>query len=421
MKKFRSDFDMLSLLLYLALLCLGWVAIYAASNQYDLVDVDFFDKLYGKQLLFMMISLSLGVAIYWIPFYYRRLVWLAYFMGLLLLAGLFVFGKRINGAISWYQFGGITLQPSEFAKITTLLLLAKLFERRQQLFDFVNIYVAGILVVFCPVLLVLLQPDPGSMLIYLSLLFIFMREGIAMGYLSMSILLFSLFLLYLWFGFYITLILFSVFYFLSYYLNNRYHIFYSDVRKIFIYSFFIVMVAVLKLVDYTYHYVFEERHRNRINLTLGLYEDTQGIGYNRNQSILSIRLGNLYGKGFLKGERTLGNFVPEQTTDYIFSTVAEQFGFIGALLVLILFTGFILRIFYLAEQQKNTFHRVFGYGFALIFLGHFFINIGMAIGVLPTVGIPLPLFSYGGSSLMSFTILFFLFLKFNKENKGVFL
>jgi rod shape determining protein RodA len=176
-------------------------------------------------------------------------------------------------------------------------------------------------------------------------------------------------------------------------------------------TLFVSISVFIFSVDYVYNHIFEQRHRDRFNILLGKNTDTRGVGYNTNQSVLTIKSGGFSGKGYLQGDRTQGNFVPEQHTDYIFSTVGEEWGFIGTALLVLIFTLFVLRILKLAERQKTTFSRVYGYGIASLFFFHYLINIGMVIGLFPTIGIPLPFFSYGGSGLWGFTLLLFVFIK----------
>jgi rod shape determining protein RodA len=325
--------------------------------------------------------------------------------------GLFVFGKKINGATSWYDFGNFSLQPSEFAKFATAIALAKLLNDRQYDLKLVKNQIKAFVIILLPALLISVQPDPGSALVYCSFLFVLHREGLPIPFISIGMTAVVLFLLTLAFGFqtvllgtYILLTLFLSY--LSYHKKISLKFRWRKIAGIYA-----ILGLFLFSVNSIYNDVFEQRHRDRFNILLGKTTDTKGVGYNTNQSVLTVKSGGFSGKGYLQGDRTQGKFVPEQDTDYIFSTVGEEWGFVGAGLLVVVFAVFVLRIIYLAERQKTTFSRVYGYGIAAVFFFHYFINIGMVIGLFPTIGIPLPFLSYGGSSLWGFTILLFLFVK----------
>ena len=325
--------------------------------------------------------------------------------------GLFAFGKTINGATSWYSLGNFSLQPSEFVKFATALALARLVSDRQYDLKLVKNQVKAIVLIFLPAALITLQPDPGSALVYISFFFVLYREGLPLHFITIGAIAILLFLLTLAFGFqsvllvcYVFLVLFILYVLLYKKKSLKFHW-----AKIF--GLFAIVGLFLFSVDYVFNSVFEQRHRDRFNILLGKNNDTKGVGYNTNQSVLTVKSGGFSGKGFLQGDRTRGDFVPEQHTDYIFSALGEEWGFLGSSLLVLLFTAFVLRILYLAERQKTTFSRVYGYGIAAVFFFHYTINIGMVIGLFPTIGIPLPFFSYGGSALWGFTVLLFLFIK----------
>jgi rod shape determining protein RodA len=334
---------------------------------------------------------------------------------MLSLIGLFLFGSTVNGATSWYNFGFLSLQPSEFAKAATVLAVANfLNEPNRDLANFKSQIVA-FLIIALPSILIVLQPDAGSALIYLSFMFVLYREGLPIYYLAIGLIAVILFVITLYFGFVTTiLIIFSILTLIFVYIVN-FKKFQLKREWYKVISFYLFIGLFIFSVDYVYNNVFEQRHRDRFDIMLGRSSDTRGIGYNTNQSMITIGSGGFTGKGFLEGDRTQGNFVPEQHTDYIFSTVGEEWGFLGSSAVIIIFVAFLLRIVKVAERQKSKFKRIFGYSVASIFFFHFMINIGMVIGILPTIGIPLPFFSYGGSSLWGFTILLFIFIRLDAD------
>lgn len=404
--------DLTLVLLYLFLIAFGWMNIYAASVTEQAHEILDFGTKYGKQLLWISLSFVLIVILLFFDAKtYEKFASILYILSLSSLLGLFVFGKTINGATSWYSLGNFSLQPSEFVKFATALALARLVSDRQYDLKLVKNQVKAIVLIFLPAALITLQPDPGSALVYISFFFVLYREGLPLHFITIGAIAILLFLLTLAFGFqsvllvcYVLLVLFILYVLLYKKKSLKFHW-----AKIF--GLFAIVGLFLFSVDYVFNSVFEQRHRDRFNILLGKNNDTKGVGYNTNQSVLTVKSGGFSGKGFLQGDRTRGDFVPEQHTDYIFSALGEEWGFIGSSLLVLLFTAFVLRILYLAERQKTTFSRVYGYGIAAVFFFHYTINIGMVIGLFPTIGIPLPFFSYGGSALWGFTVLLFLFIK----------
>ncbi len=343
--------------------------------------------------------------------FYEQFSSVFYVLSMLTLIGLFLFGKTIKGATSWYAIGGFTLQPSEFAKAATALAIARLITDKQFDFKKRKYQIQAFLVIFVPVILITLQPDPGSALVYFSFFFVFYREGLPSYYISVGIGAILLFIATLVFG-YIALLafIFVVFASLSIYLySKKQRVFKRNMFSI-IGTYIIISLYVLS-ISFIFNNVFKQRHRDRFNIVLNKETDNSGKGYNQQQAAISIASGGLLGKGFLNGDRTQGKFVPEQDTDFIFVTIGEEWGFVGSALVVLLFSLFILRIIYVAERQKSPFSRIYGYSIASIFFFHFVINIGMVLKLLPTIGIPLPFFSYGGSSLWAFAILLFIFVR----------
>jgi len=395
---------------------LGWINIYAASVTDTSQGVLDFSTLYGKQLQWIGFSTVIIVIIIAIDSkFYERFSGVFYIISMLSLVGLFIFGSTVNGATSWYNLGGSSIQPSEFAKGATVLALANYLNEPNRDLSNLKDQLSAFSILLLPAILIILQPDAGSALIYFALIFVLYREGLPAIYLGLGFLAIVLFLLTLYAGFTSSIIIvFSILtLFFVYLLNTKKFQLNREWPKVIMLYVFIGLF--LFSVDYVFNNVFEQRHRDRFSIVLGKNVDTKGIGYNTNQSMLTIGSGGLTGKGFLEGDRTQGNFVPEQDTDYIFSTVGEEWGFIGSSAVIIIFIAFILRIIRVAERQKSKFSRVFGYSIATIFFFHFMINVGMVIGLLPTIGIPLPFFSYGGSSLWGFTILLFVFIRLDAD------
>jgi rod shape determining protein RodA len=368
-----------------------------------------------KQLIFIILTIPLIFIILFVDGkFYEKYASIIYGISLLSLAGLFVFGKTIAGQRCWYGFGSFTLQPSEFAKAATALALAKYLSDTQINLKDVNRQVQALAIVFLPVLLILPQPDPGSALIYSVFVLVLYREGLPSWYVWTGFITILLFVMTLVFEpQYVILI--SLLILIIVHFKSR-----LGDRNIVLSAILFVLISGFVLsVNYVFENVFKQHHRDRFNILLGKSVDMKGIGYNTNQSEIAIGSGGWIGKGFLEGTQTKGGFVPEQHTDYIFTTVGEEWGFIGSLTVIALFVGLFLRLIYLAERQKTKFSRVYGYCVAGILFIHFFVNIAMVVGIFPTIGVPLPFFSYGGSGLWGFTILLFIFLKMdaNKVNE----
>lgn len=408
-----ADVDWLLICIYILLIGFGWMNIYAASSSPDANGLFDFSARYGKQIIWIALCLPIVIIIlFFNSKFYEQFASIFYFISLLALLLLFVFGKEINGARSWFSFGGMSLQPSEFAKTFTALAVAKLMSDRTYNLDLIKNQIKAFIIIFLPAFFILLQPDAGSALIYFSFFFVLNREGLTIKYILMGIGLIVGFILTILYGKAITLswllgILTVIMVYFIYRQGSRFLRF--QWYKIVL-SYVVILLYIL-IVNYTYNSVFKQHHRDRFEVLLGLKIDTKNIGYNTYQSQLTISSGGFAGKGFLKGDITQGNFVPEQDTDYIFSTVGEEWGFIGSTAVIILFMFLIFRIIALSETNPNKFGRIYGYGVASILFFHLFVNVGMVIGLLPTVGIPLPFFSYGGSSLWGFTILLFIFIR----------
>ena len=325
----------------------------------------------------------------------------------MLLIGLFAFGNTVYGHKSWYTFFGISIQPTEIAKFATNLAIAKLLSEIQINLKKIKSLSQVFLIIVIPVILTLMQPDFGSALIFLSFIFVLFREGLNPNFLfflalSLILAIFALLKPILYVSVFLTG-LFGCFYFI---LKKIY-------KKVSIFpllTVFIASCAYVYSINHVYNDLLSQRHKDRIDIFLGKETDIMGVGYNLNQSIIAIGSGGLSGKGYLQGTQTKGRFVPRQHTDYIFSTIGEEWGFYGTSTIIILFATLILRILFRAEQQKNVFGRSYAYGTASLIFMHFFINVGMSIGLVPTIGIPLPFVSYGGSSMFTFTTLVFVYI-----------
>ena len=410
--KGRIKLDWLTIFFYVALVGIGWINIYSASLSDSAAGVFDFSQIYGRQLLFIILSIVLIIFLLAIDAkFYERFSSIIYIISLASLLGLFLFGKNINGATSWYSFGSFGIQPSEFAKAATALALSKYVSDIQTNMSEFKHQLRTFLIIALPALFIIPQPDPGSALIYSAFIFALYREGLHFVYLLLGFFAAALFIFTLAFGvgWVSAGVLMIV---LIVYIKNR-------KRRPNLIKYGTIAVACISFafsVSYIFNNVFEQRHRDRFNIVLGKDTDTKGIGYNTNQSEIAIGSGGWLGKGWTQGTQTKGNFVPEQHTDYIFSTVGEEWGFLGSMIVVTLFIGLILRILVLAERQKNQFSRVYGYSVAAILFLHIFVNIGMVTGLFPTVGIPLPFFSYGGSGLWGFTILLFIFVRLDASN-----
>ena len=412
----KNNLDWISIGIYIALVIMGWLNIYSSSLSSVAEETSIFDfgQIYGKQFMFIILSIPLIFIVLSVDGkFYEKFSSVIYVIGLLSLAGLFVFGKTVKGQANWYSFGSFGLQPSEFVKAATALALAKYLSDVQVNLKDLNRQIQALGILFLPILLIV-PHDPGSALIYSVFILILYREGLPSWYVWTGFIAIVLFMLALVVkpliltGIALLIILF--FYYRSRIINRNW---------ILSTMVFLMVGGFVFSVDYVFVNVFKQHHRDRFNILLGKEVDMKGIGYNTNQSEIAIGSGGWFGKGYLEGTQTKGGFVPEQHTDYIFTTVGEEWGFLGSIVVILLFVCLIMRIIYLAERQKTKFSRVYGYCVAGILFIHFFVNIAMVAGVFPTIGIPLPFFSYGGSGLWGFTILLFIFLKMdaNKVNE----
>jgi len=419
--------DWLLIVIYLVLVIFGWFSIYATTLTEEFSGFVNLTTLYGKQAVWILMSLFIIILILAIEAsFYERFASVFYSISILFLLGLFLFGNTIKGQTNWYSFAGVSLQPAEFVKSTTALAVAKVMSDNlfdiSKLRDFKNV----LLVIFIPFFIIILLPDIGSAIVFLSFIFVLLREKMPTYYFSILFISMLIFIITIKIGMLATLFfLIGLILIYVYYAYKKVPLFFRKNSPAVIGLIVSVFILVFSS-NYTYHNIFKKHHKDRLALWLRLEKDATKLkylkrdyGYNNDQSVKAIATGGLTGKGFLEGDRTNGNFVPEQHTDYIFSAIGEEFGFIGTSIVVILFMILILRIIQRAEIQRSRFARIYGYGVASILFFHFVINIGMVTDLLPTVGIPLPFFSYGGSSLWAFTILLFIFIKLDSNQENV--
>lgn len=456
-----ANLDWLSILIWMVMIGFGWMNIYSANIMEADGGIFDFSQRFGKQLIWIGASILLAMLMLVLDAkYYIYFSYLLYLLLLGTLLGVLVFGKEINGARSWFVIGGFQLQPAEFAKPITALALANLLtSHNYNLKKFWHL-VKALAIIAVPPLLILLQPDLGSVLVYSAFILVLFREGFSANTMIMLVALAVLFIATLLFDKAVVLLIlviltlitymvvarsfkkgavngllialmFGAVYGINYLLNTGVSLFLMGlfaltpvalviivkgfrlreyVQMKILLGLFVSIVFIIS-VDYAMNNILKPHQQHRIYVTLGIEDDPQGVGYNVNQSKIAIGSGGFSGKGYLNGTQTKLHFVPEQSTDFIFCTVGEEWGFLGTTFVILLYVGFMLRMIFLAERQRSSFSRIFGYGFISVMFVHFMVNIGMTIGLLPVIGIPLPFFSYGGSSLWTFTMFLFIFLR----------
>ena len=406
-------YDLVSIALYIGLVSFGIINIYSSSFNGSSTSLFDLSSIVGKQVIFFFLSLVVFIFILFTRNkFFDNSASIVYFLSIILLLGLFVFGVERGGARSWYALGPISFQPSELAKFGTALFLSKFLSIIQTDLKRNRDILIVLIIILVPLILTTIQPDPGSALIFLAFIFPIIREGLNLNYFYFGLYIISTLLLTLIFNFLVSIAILTII-FLTYliYLRNK-KIKVSFLKYIF--SFFI-LISISFSTNYLFENVLKQRHRDRINLVLGKEIDTSGIGYNINQSKIALSNGGFFGTGFLEGTQTKGNFVPRQHTDFIFSTIGEEWGFIGTLTTIVIFSILIIRIITRADKQPNHFRRIYSYCFASLVFFHFFLNVGMSIGLIPSIGIPLPFISYGGSSLLIFSLMFFVYLNFDSS------
>ena len=407
-----KNYDIVSCLLVLSLMIIGLVNIYS-STYFNEMDFFSLDNFFGKQLFFFSICIFIfflcmipDIKIY---FKYGSII---YLLMVFLLIGVLFFGNEVNGSRSWFSIAGFSFQPSEFMKPITALALAKFLSNIHSDIKKLSIQFYSFLIISIPLILIVLQPDPGTALIFLGFYLVLHIVGLPSIYMNIFTGSIFLFLLTILFGKTNMLIfisgLFALFFVYKLYnaLSKTRLVYYAISSRVFILC-----------VDFIFNNIFEQRHRDRFNVVLGLDDDLKGIGYNTNQSQLAFKSGGILGEGFLKGSQTKGDFIPEQHSDYIFATIGEEWGFLGSLVTIIIFSLLLLRIIERTSTQRNLFHKIYSYCVITLILFHFAVNISMVIGIFPSVGIPLPFISYGGSSMLAFTILFAGYIKIDSNKK----
>jgi rod shape determining protein RodA len=456
-----NGIDKISILLFLVLIIMGWFNIYAAVYNEEHKEILDFSQRYGKQFIWIIAALVIAVFVLIIDNrFYFFFSWFIYGAVMLLLILVLVIGNITYGAKSWFELGGLGLQPSEFAKFATALALAGYLNTKRQDLTKLKVMIPAAAIILFPAVLIALQPDMGSAIVFFALFIVLFREGMSpyifvsgllviilfflallMNSLHLTILLIAIAILLVWFttrkwkllfiGTTIFILVTGMMYLFDKYifngLGNEMIIFVSVILSGVVYAFYIynkkaisVLIIYLFLVGsilfvnsvgYAFNNLLQPHQKQRVDIVLGLKSDLHGTGYNVNQSIISIGSGGFTGKGYLQGTQTKFKFVPKQSSDFIFCTVGEEWGFLGSFVVIGIYLTLLLRLIFLAERQRSVFSRIYGYGVVSILFTHFFINIGMAIGLVPVIGIPLPFLSYGGSSLWGFTILLFVFLR----------
>jgi len=402
-----QNIDWLTVLVYLIMVLMGWFNIYAAVYNEEHQSIMDASQSYGKQLIWIITAFFIALVILIIDGeFFPTFAYALYAIFLLLLLAVFFLGTEIKGSRSWIAVGEFRIQPAEFAKFATNLAIAKFLSNMNIKIEQFKTRMIAVAFFAIPALIIIMQKETGSALVYSAFILVLYREGLPGIYLFLG-LAFTLICV-------LALVMNPVI--LTWIIAAGCFI------GIAVYRFrlqavllgvgvFLVSFATVRSIDYLFENVLEDHQKKRINVLLGKEKDLKGAGYNVHQSMIAIGSGGLTGKGFLNGTQTKYNFVPEQSTDFIFCTVGEEWGFVGSLTVLALFLFLLLRLIFLAERQRSAFSRIYGYGLACVIFFHLAVNIGMTIGLAPVVGIPLPFFSYGGSSLWSFTILLFIFIR----------
>ena len=415
--KILANIDWITAGIYFALVLMGWGNIYAAVYNEDHQNILDSTQKYGKQLLWIATAVAIAIIILIIDAeFYTAFAYPIFVLAILVLLAVFIpgLGKDVKGSHSWINIGSVAVQPAEFAKFAVALTLAKyLSSSNIKMTDLRTKIYSGALIVV-PMLIILLQHEAGVALVFASFILVLYREGLSGNFLLIGVSAIILFIMTLLFNkFVIVAVLFSIAVIIFFLYRKKRN------TVLIIIGSFLLSAGVVFGTDFAFQKM-EAHQKNRINVLLGKVVDKDRIGYNVNQAKIAIGSGRFFGKGYLEGTQTKFDFVPEQDTDFIFCTVGEEWGFFGSVFVIGVFAFLIIRIIILAERQRSSFSRIYGYGVASILFFHLTINVGMTIGLAPVIGIPLPFFSYGGSSLWSFTILLFIFLKLDSHRLQVF-
>ena len=409
---------------WFALIVIGWLSVYSSSHSVEGSGMFALAGRSGKQLLWMGISMVVAtVILFWIkPYIWEEFALPGWIFVLLLLGLVLVFGVTVNGSRSWFQIGPISFQPCELSKSTTSLVLAHILRTPGFRLGKLRDLATALAVVGLPAALILAGGETGTLLVYVGYVFMLYREGLSGWWL---VFLFAFILLFitairfpLWVSFAILALSLTI-----YYLIVRRRLRRNVARRELFWTMVLAGVVgtlIILSTSLVFNYVLKPHQQTRIEVLLGMKEDPMGAGYNVNQSMIAIGSGGLTGKGFLQGTQTAYGFVPEQSTDFIFCTIGEEFGFLGCALVILLYVFLIARILGHAEHCREPFARIYGYCLSGCFFMHMMINIGMTIGLMPVIGIPLPFISYGGSSMLSFTVMLFIFLALLKQERRYF-
>lgn len=410
-----DNIDWTLILLYLALVLIGWLNIYAAVYNEDHSSIFDLSQRYGKQMIWIASSLFIGLVIILTDArFFSTFAYVIYGLTLAMLIAVLFLGSTVAGSKSWFQIGSFALQPAEFAKFATNLALARFFSGQHINIKDFKTRAVPLLLLGTPALLILLQNDTGSALVYSSFILVLYRMGLSGNFLLAGVMVAILAVSTLMVGqlYVIGFVVVMALGLLFFIRKNRANI-------LNLVGLVLLAAGFIFSVDYAFDNFLGNHQKARIDVLLGKTLDLKGAGYNVNQSKIAIGSGGFFGKGFLNGTQTKYNFVPEQTTDFIFCTVGEEWGFVGTTVVMVLFILLLIRIIQVAERQRSTFSLVYGYGVASILFFHFAINIGMTIGLVPVIGIPLPFFSYGGSSLWAFTLLLFIFIRLDSKRSAL--
>lgn len=416
-RPFFANLDWLTICLWFVLCTIGLFNIHAAVYDPQHPGIFNMDTNYGKQSIYIFSAIVIGFCILIIDQrFFISMTPIIYIVVIMLLIAVLVVGRNVGGNQAWIPLGSFRLQPSEFGKLATCLLLAYYLNTQSNKNPNLKTLFIGACIVLLPVFLVMLQPDTGSALAFFSLILVFYREGYVsttfLSLIGLAILLFVMALLVP--NEWVLIAGLALVFGLVAFIMRRRRKYMLNVLVLFVAS-----VIYVLCVDFAYETLLQPHQRSRIDVIMGKIDDPRGQGYNLNQSKIAIGSGKLFGKGYLQGTQTKYNFVPEQSTDFIFCTIGEEWGFVGSFILVSIYIILLLRVIHIAERQRTVFARVYAYGVASILFFHFFINIGMTIGIIPVIGIPLPFISYGGSSLWSFTILLFLLLRFDSARKGL--
>lgn len=410
--------------LYLLIMLFGWINIYAAVRSGEPSSIFDLSCNSGKQALWMAGAVVIAALLLFVvnPYFWESISKPAYGIILVLLVLVIFMSNNVKGSHSWFELGPVKFQPAEVSKITTSLLLASIMSRPTfKMSNWKHLLVAA-LVVLLPMLIIVGESETGSALVYVGFIFVFYREGLSGWWLVLLGLAVVLFILTLKTQWWVSLIVVAAVALAYLYSHLRRTTSLRARRKIVRNAVvgFVAGVALVLAADVLFHNVLKDYQRERIEVLLGLKQDLKGVGYNVHQSLIAIGSGGLFGKGYLQGTQTTFGFVPEQSTDFIFCTVGEEWGFVGSLFVIVLYALLIFWIVQDSERARSSLTRIYGYCVASCFSMHLFINIGMTIGLMPVIGIPLPLFSYGGSSLWAFTVLLFIFIALDRQEKKYF-